>query len=351
MLKNREKDNNKYIYLACILLIFLSFLSFYTVAHPMYIYDTDDWTYIAYSRNAWPSVQQWNPTKILPETLMPFVAEFGVKFIMPFIHDYIKSIAFAFALVAAGVETVYFVMFIVLLRKVMNIRLGVDVIIGIMLILFHFLPFNNANVNEYMLYGKNVTCFFNYIIPGMLNAGAMMYFTGSTCEKIRKEKSLKSGFLILLIYLSINSNMFHSIILISFIGTELLYALMNTVKENIVSLNVIKKYIENNLVKIMILSCWLMSVILEANGARAKWVQGGKLEVKETLKNFILSIVKIKKEWFGCLLIIMFAAILIFSVKKRNKQIDNIDIQYINILNINIGERIYNGYLFDTIMC
>ena len=58
-------------------IIFVFVVVFYTYFHPLYIFDTDDWTYIAANRVPLPSTDAWNPTRILPEVLMPLTASLG----------------------------------------------------------------------------------------------------------------------------------------------------------------------------------------------------------------------------------------------------------------------------------
>lgn len=121
---------------------FFCLFAFFTVAHPLYIYDTDDWTYISSHRHALPMTHAWNPTKILPETLMPLAAEIGVRFIMPFSGDYIGAMAYAFAFFVA----MFIVLYILAFGRVLKEKFSLDdKVISIMLVIFllwHFLPFN-----------------------------------------------------------------------------------------------------------------------------------------------------------------------------------------------------------------
>lgn len=162
---------NLYIEILFFVITFICVFTFFSIAHPMFIYDTDDWTYISYSRQALPSVNQWNPTKILPETLMPLVSEIGVRFVYPITNDYIGSLALVFALTISLIIMFY----IGLMLQVVKEKYGINsigyMIIGWILLLYHFLPFLVSETqNRYMFYGGNVNCFFNYIIPGLFNA-------------------------------------------------------------------------------------------------------------------------------------------------------------------------------------
>lgn len=122
--------------------------------HPLYIYDTDDWTYISYARHVVPELGRWNPTKILPETLLPLVAELGIWFIMPFTGDYIGSMACAFAIVISLAIVVY----ILCCGKVFKECYRADeksiLLLMTIVLLFYFLPFNVASTsNGYLLGG------------------------------------------------------------------------------------------------------------------------------------------------------------------------------------------------------
>ena len=81
------------------ILVFISMFYFFAVIHPMYIYDSDDWRYISYVRMPFPSMAEWNPTKVLPETLLPLSAKLGMILFYPFSHDFIRSLSVMFAIV------------------------------------------------------------------------------------------------------------------------------------------------------------------------------------------------------------------------------------------------------------
>lgn len=91
---------------------FLIVLLFFTVVHPLYIYDMDDWTYVIQTRKEIPLWKNWNPTRVLPETLMPLTAEIGIRLFMSFDGDYILSMGIAFAIVLSVCYFVYFFCFI-----------------------------------------------------------------------------------------------------------------------------------------------------------------------------------------------------------------------------------------------
>lgn len=104
------RSNGKWKRVAFYVTIFVGLMLFFACAHPLYIFDSDDWKYIATSRLPIPvPFIEWNPIKVLPEVLMPFVAQMGVSIIRPFMGDYIASMAFVAALVLALFVILYLV--------------------------------------------------------------------------------------------------------------------------------------------------------------------------------------------------------------------------------------------------
>ena len=63
--------------------LFIFLAVFFTSAHPLMPYDSDDWTYIAASREPFPSHDEYNPGKVFPETfqgLISFIVNFAGEF-------------------------------------------------------------------------------------------------------------------------------------------------------------------------------------------------------------------------------------------------------------------------------
>lgn len=158
------RENKKQLILEkfFILAAFTCLFIFFYYVHPIYIYDSDDWTYITYSRQFFPNINEWNPTKILPETLMPLVSELGVRFIYPFTKDYIQSLSWVFAATISTIIMVYINLMINRLKESFEIKGALFLLIGGLFILFHFLPYNiNEIQNRHVFYGGNANCYFN----------------------------------------------------------------------------------------------------------------------------------------------------------------------------------------------
>lgn len=81
---NKKEKVISFIFL---IMISLFFIIFYVVIHPIVLFDSDDWIYCNVSRDAIPLYRTWNPTRILPEVLMPLCTKMGAYLVWPFLKD------------------------------------------------------------------------------------------------------------------------------------------------------------------------------------------------------------------------------------------------------------------------
>ena len=76
---NRILNKKLYIFLSVVFIVF--FLQNYMV-NTTYPFDTDDWTYIYFSREQpLPLYGSWNPIKVLPEFFQPLFSFIGLMFV------------------------------------------------------------------------------------------------------------------------------------------------------------------------------------------------------------------------------------------------------------------------------
>lgn len=69
---------------------------------PIVPFDTDDWCYMGYYRLPIPIWGDWNPSRVLPEVMMPYVSIFAARVIYPLTGDYIGSITWMYAFVVTA---------------------------------------------------------------------------------------------------------------------------------------------------------------------------------------------------------------------------------------------------------
>ncbi len=70
-------------------IMLLSLILFFTEAHPLVVYDGDDWSQISYRRAAIPQWGGWNPIKVFPETLLAMSGYMAAYVVRPLTQDYI----------------------------------------------------------------------------------------------------------------------------------------------------------------------------------------------------------------------------------------------------------------------
>lgn len=321
--------------------IFLSLFCFFTVVHPLYIYDMDDWTYVIQTRKAIPLWKSWNPTRVFPETLMPLTAEIGIRLFMPFNGDYILSMGIAFAIVLSACYSIYFLLFYKLARRMFDISVGYGTVLTGTILLMHFLPFmKNMTGNGYMFAAPSVVCVFYYTIPALFNAMLVMAFSHDDSfmeremgELLRRPKST-DGIWLLLIYLAINSNMFQSILLMSYIcGTLLMDFIEELICERKQTRLLIIQYCKKRMVKLSVIVIWLLSLLMEANGGRATSMGtsesfGGALVA--CMEAFFKTIFGLNHFFTGMVAIVIVAAFIILIKRWKNR--GELETKYVGLM-------------------
>ena len=122
------------------LLVWMSMAIFFTIISPLVMYDGDDWVNLGNMRViALPKWGDFNPSKVLPETSMPFVGLIGAYIIYPIINDYVLSITIASALFISISIAIYVYMFKRLIVNAFDLKFYQAVSMSIIFLLLHFL--------------------------------------------------------------------------------------------------------------------------------------------------------------------------------------------------------------------
>ena len=103
------EPKDRRIYRAVFGVLFVFLFVFFSRIHPVLLLDGDDWSYIAFAREALPAVGAWNPARVLPEILMPAVGAVAAHLVTPLLGDYLKAITVTYAFVIALVILVYLI--------------------------------------------------------------------------------------------------------------------------------------------------------------------------------------------------------------------------------------------------
>ena len=247
-------------------LIFLAMFVFFSQVHPIVLFDNDDWNVISDARIGFPKWGGWNPIKVLPETFFPICGYFAAYVVNPIIGDYLTAVTISAALTVSIFITAYIVLFITFAEKVLRLDKLSANFFGIIFLLLHFAIFlkHDTQDNFYLFYTTDADCYFNYILPNLLNAALVLFLIRVDVTKnFFKHVTPAAMILFFALYLGIFSNIFSSCMLVIFIFVELMsrVALKNFK---------LKKFFAANKTLFTILIFWLISLLFEANGGRAE---------------------------------------------------------------------------------
>ena len=304
----------------CFIMLFL----FFAYVHPLIPYDGDDWANLSMMRVAYPRWGIWNPIKILPETAMPLIGYISAYLFNPIVNDYITSITLCASIFFSALITLYLYFFYRFLKSIYELPNNVGIFITLLFLLINFLIFKSDKFNNmYMFYSVNLTCYFHYVLPALLNSILVLYLL--KFKNLLKEKGiLKNSLIIIGIYLSIFSNVFHSIMLITYIFIELLFGFINDKNIRSIKINELKIYIKENADWVLIITIWLLSLFFEANGGRATQIGHSIFELPKWQTLMALgTLLKQASKGFIAILIVGVLIALVIYIKTKNKTADD----------------------------
>ena len=276
---------------------FVFLLLFFFLIHPIFIFDTDDWGNMALSRPLYPTLQTYNPSKILPEFLMPLISLISVKLFYPITNDFVFSISFGITLCYTFFIALYITSLLSFIKcsisnffdyknaKFPKEEVVVTVVLLIVIVLYHFYPISS---DQYLLYELNATCIFHYSIPALLNLTLLMLFV-CKFDFYRNfwsnQNYLVKFVVITLIYFSIFSNLLLNTHLVAFASISIAINLINVIKKK--SVDNLKNVFKKEFLSIVILFFFCISALYEANGLRASSIGSSNLF---NLENLIFSL-------------------------------------------------------------
>ena len=158
-------------------LIFLAMFVFFSQVHPIVLFDGDDWNVISDARVGLPKWHGWNPIKILPETFFPICGYFAAYVVRPIIGDYLTAFTLTAALIVSIFITAYVCLFVKFIKAIFNFDKFTASIFGMMFLLLHFAIFlkHNTQDNLYLFHTTDADCYFNYVLPNLLNATLVLF--------------------------------------------------------------------------------------------------------------------------------------------------------------------------------
>lgn len=312
--------------------VFVFIFVWFSQIHPLVIFDVDDWTYISGVRRAVPVWGGWNPSRVLPEILMPFCSRVAVYVLKPIIGDFITALTVMNAIVAGIFITGYVWSFSNLIKRAFSLSSGCTIFASALFLTFHFLVFRSQEVNNsYLFYCHDVTCYYNYLFPSLLNASLVMYLMHNDQFEtfIASGSMVKKGAFILVVYLAIFSHLPASGILAVYAGCKVLTALVEQWKEfHFV------KFVKRELLNLAILAAWLFSAVFELFGGNSKqmdqtsFLQG----LKETMDGIIQMFSEFNTSFVSISVIIIVLAAVVWIMSGSSRKQSIIDNHYFSLM-------------------
>ena len=284
-------------------LLFIGLAVFFLIAHPLYLFDTDDWWYAGQARSAIPIWGIHNPTRVLPEILMPFATDLAVYLLFPLTGDYVGSVAILYGLLLAACITGYFAFWYALLRT----RLGEQnrsLLFTALAVLVHFWMLNTQKTGNLHAFSANdVTCVFYYVIPSLLASSLVLWL-------FVREKTLcvrnvgRDALLIVAIYLAVFSNLFQSAIVAC-------YALEKVISHGIhCPRSQRSRLLQEDWAYWLILVLFVLSMVYEKNGNRAHQIEaaGSGLQIKQTARHLLGMLPTVNKVYLATSMAVLIVA-------------------------------------------
>ena len=298
------------------LLVFLFFLLFYCVSHPPIITTSDDWHFMASTRDAIPLSTVHNPTRVMVEVFAPYAGMVSVSILKPLGVDFVSSLAYGTAFILACFIVLYLWCFYQLIKDKYQIDDTTTLCITSFFLLFHFLAFRRyPNNNPYLFGSFDLCCYYYYTIPILLISSLVMYcIRTNLLEKLGNNNSWKIGLFLVLVYLVILSNLYSSIIWIAYITVRLLFVLFKR-KGSVIEV------LGQNKLTIVSLMLYAVVLLFEAFGHNAQQLTEGENfwpELRHTLGCY-WSILHRMNKWFMCFCFLVFIYSLYLYRKNREK--------------------------------
>ena len=135
MVATERKNNAKPVVFGIAVFAFLLF--FFAVLYPMPVMNADDFQYITDMRPAIPSPTLWNPTRVLPEILMPICGNLAGALTALGLGTFIECQVFVVALALSLFITLYVMVFEWLLEKRFDVSRFEAVLISVIFLILH----------------------------------------------------------------------------------------------------------------------------------------------------------------------------------------------------------------------
>ena len=287
-------------------------------------------------RLPWPMWGVWNPSKVLPEILEPLCGYIAAFVVYPISGDYVASIAFTESIIISVFIAVFFAISFKYFKENFLLSSSLALCIELLFFLSFFLIFKQKNLNSYYgFWAPDMNCYFNYIVPSVLNASIILWMSKSrnlfhdhdkTCKYGVNRCIFGGGGYIICVYLAIFSNIQSSILLSGYCFIKLVEVSAKSLIDN-------KKIFSSKeiWIYIAVILLWMISLLFEASGQRAMGLTKNTtnfftIPLSKVLDQYSVLLSRVGKYYFYLFLILEILAgfILLIDRNIRKKYIASI---------------------------
>lgn len=315
------------------LLFILLFLFFLRIC-PIVPYEGDDWYFLGAMRQPNPYLNVFNPSKVLPEVLEPLCGYAGAYLIYPFTHDYVGSLSIA----STGCVCLFIVAMLYLFNRVLRMRHGFSVkkafLYELLFLVFFFVFFKQQNQTSYYgFWSKSLNCYFNYLIPALINACAVLFMMAYVDfqSAFNKMNYYRKGAFLLLVYFSAFSSIQLNIILSSYAFVCFLRAGKKAIKECKGVRDRVWGLWKSSWIYVLILITWFVSVLFDLSGSRGKMVSNpGWFSLGNAIDTAKALLGTYKKIYFPLLIILILGLVLLLVYGIVKKKLNDILFSFVD---------------------
>lgn len=305
------------------LLFLVLFVFFYRLC-PIVPYVGDDWYFLGAMRQPIPYSGVFNPSKVFPEILQPICGYIGAYVIYPITHNYVDSISISASIIVSLFIVLLCYLFFNVLRKKLNFSFKKATLYELLFLIIFFVIFKRETPESYYgFWSINFTCYFNYLLPGIINACIVLYMMSfdDFNKSFFKLSIVSKGLFLTGLYFCIFSSIQLNIIVASYailkLFTNAVKALTNKelrLKDKLID------FLKNSWIYLVIIATWIVAVAFDLSGQRGKMVSSSNWLNLDNLIMTIKNFYWLYGSFFKPLLVILVIGLIIlfiYSIRKK----------------------------------
>lgn len=293
---------------------------FFSKLCPLVVFDCDDWMYLYSYRLPIPIWGGYEPTRVMPETLMPVAGWLAAHLVYPICGDYVYSVTVVSAVLITGMIVVMCVCLQKLLTTHYHLSLGAAVLLELLFLALFFLIFRNRGTSQCMFTAADLCCIYFYTMSGVLNAIVLLLFMRyDGPDKMFREQKVSVRVLSgVLLYFALFSNLFHSAMTAVYVFVHLVYGVQREYQAKSGFRQAVRK---NRLCVLLLISYGLM-LLFELSGGRADTVGSGTLDLGLAVRQLLAIMQALSKPFLLFLLVILSGLGVEFYKGRMNRKND-----------------------------